>query len=138
MSDVRAENEEGKKGGGYLKRVEIKLQIFLRRSRKRGFWRGKREIGGFWRGDRKIGEGLKERVEVNKKERQKWGRAGKQQLMTASLLSLGLLTSSNYSPNTHLELLSLRGLQLQSLFSFHINVTVIFPPNCFVAKISRR
>lgn len=46
MSDVRAENEEGKKGGGYLKRVEIKLQIFLRRSRKRGFWRGKREIGG--------------------------------------------------------------------------------------------
>lgn len=41
-------------------------------------------MGGFWKGDRKIGEGLKERVEVNKKERQKWGRAGKQQLMTAS------------------------------------------------------
>lgn len=66
------------------------------------------------------------------------GEGRKTAVNDCELLSLGLLTSSNYSPNTHLELLSLRGLQLQSLFSFHINVTVIFPPNCFVAKISRR
>lgn len=59
MSDVRAENEEGKKGGGYLKRVEIKLQIFLRRSRKRGFWRGKREIGGILERQQKDWGGVK-------------------------------------------------------------------------------